>query len=218
MRARCVMRLAEIDPVQIVIIVIAMLGGFLQWLWGLIQQSREERERRRAVPPDPEERRLREEAWRRQVEPAPIRPSPQAPRPVNDTPADPWEMMRKLMEKAREAAEQPAPPPKPPAAPPASRPTPVPALPERRPAAPVRSLPPPRPAVAAVELARAPVPAAVATTEPSFTVTPRPAARAELVPPLARLLSRPESVRQAVLLREILGPPKALQTGTDAPY
>lgn len=210
------MRFAEIDPVQIVIIVIAMLGGFVQWLWGLIQQSREERERRRAAPPDPEERRLREEAWRRQVEP--VRPSPQAPRPVNDAPSDPWEMMRKLMEKAQEAAQQPAPPPERPAVPPSrpapSRPTAPPALPERR--------PPPRPAappvVAAVEPVRAPAPVAVAkAVDPGFTVTQRPANRAPQADPLARLLARPESVRQAVLLREILGPPKALQTGPDAP-
>lgn len=205
------MRLAEIDPVQIVIIVIAMLGGFLQWLWGLIQQSREERERRRAAPPDPEERRLREEAWRRQVEP--VRPSPQAPRPVNDAPSDPWEMMRKLMEKAQEAAQQPAPPPERPAAPP-SRPSPsrpaLPPAPPARPAAP--------PVVAAVEPVRAPAPVAVAkAVDPGFTVTPRVATRTTQADPLARLLARPESVRQAVLLREILGPPKALQSGSNAP-
>lgn len=206
------MRLAEIDPVQIVIIVIAMLGGFFQWLWGLIQQSREERDRRRAAPPDPEERRLREEAWRRQVEP--VRPSPQAPRPVNDAPADAWEMMRKLMEKAQEAAQQPAPPPERPAAP-ANRPAPPPALPERRPTAPPRPAPPA--VVAAVEPARAPAAVAVASVEPAFAVTPRSATRAAQTDPLARLLARPESVRQAVLLREILGPPKALQSGADAP-
>lgn len=203
----CGMRLAEIDPVQIVIIVIAMLGGFVQWLWGLLQQAREERERRRAAPADPEERRLREETWRRQVDP--VRPSPQAPRPVNDTPTDPWEMVRKLMEKAQEAAQPPAPP--------VSRPAPPPAPPERRPAAPPRPASPPRPAVAAVEPARLPTPAAVATIDPGFTVTPRPAARAAQADPLARLLARPESVRQAVLLREILGPPKALQSRLDAP-
>ena len=208
------MRLAEIDPVQIVIIVIAMLGGFVQWLWGLIQQSREERERRRATPPDPEERRLREEAWRRQVEP--VRPSPQAPRPVNDAPTDPWEMMRKLMEKAREAAEHPAPSPEQPAAP-ASRPAPPPALPERRPTTPPRPAPAMRPVVPAVEPARAPAPVSVANVEPAFVVTPPLATRASQSAPLARLLARPESVRQAVLLREILGPPKALQSGADAP-
>lgn len=206
------MRLAEIDPVQIVIIVIAMLGGFLQWLWGLIQQSREERERRRTAPPPPAERRLREEALRRQVEP--VRPSPQAPRPVNDTSTDPWEMMRKLMEKAQEAAQQTARPAGRPATP-VSRPTPPPTLPERRPA--VSAHPAPPPVLVAVEPLCAP-PAVVATSaEPAFRVTPRVATRTTQADPLARLLLRPESVRQAILLREILGSPKALQTGPDAP-
>jgi hypothetical protein len=213
----CCMRFAEIDPVQIVIIVLAMLGGFVQWLWGLVQQAREERERRRASPPDPEERRLREEAWRRQVESPPLRPSPQAPRPVNDAPADPWQMVRKLMEKAQEAAPQPAPAPERPAVRPVSQPTRPPAPPEHRPAAPPRLATHPRPGVVAVEPVRVPVHGVQASVETAFTVTPSPMTPRPKADPLARLLTRPESVRQAVLLREILGPPKALQTGTDAP-
>ncbi len=187
--------LAEIDPVQIVIIIIAMSAGFLQWLWGLFQQSRDERERRRAEPVNPEEKRLREEAWRRQVE-----ASPQAPRPARDKPSDPWSQVRKALEEALETAQAPKPvaPPRPvrPAAPPPPPP---------RAVAPPSPVPPPspsRPALAAAESFPESAPATVRR------------ARRE---PLADLLARPASVRQAVLLREILGPPKALQTGPDAP-
>ena len=59
--------LADLDPVQIIIVVIAMAGGFIQWLWNLIQQSRSEAERRRAGPPTDEESALREEAWNRRL-------------------------------------------------------------------------------------------------------------------------------------------------------
>ena len=195
------MRLAEIDPVQIVIIVIAMLGGFFQWLWGLMQQAREERERRRATPLDPEEQRLREEAWRRQVE------APQAPSPSQDKPVAPWDMVRELMEKAREAAAQPEPPP----VSPARRPAPPPAQPARRPTPPPRTTPP------AVATAVGPTPTPVATASLAPAPPTRSTSRPAPTHPLARRLTRPESVRQAILMREILGPPKALQNGLDSP-
>lgn len=41
---------AEIDLVQIIIVVIAMLGGFVQWLWNVIQQAKADAERRRQAP------------------------------------------------------------------------------------------------------------------------------------------------------------------------
>lgn len=188
--------LAETDPVQIVIIIIAMSAGFLQWLWGLIQQSRDERERRRGKPVDSEEKRLREEAWRRQVE-----ASPQAARPVQDKPIDSWSQVRKALEEALETAQQPKPP-----APPPPRPV-------QRTAPPS---PPPVRAVAPPAPVPAPPPPAPAIGE-SFSVAAPAAARRKRSEPLTRQLARPSSVRQAVLLREILGPPKALQTGPDAP-
>jgi len=199
------MFLAEIDPVQIVIIVIAMAAGFVQWLWGLFQQNKAERQRgMQPAEADEEIEKLREEAWRKQVagESAPSKPSPQAPRPVSDD--NPWTVIREIMEKAQEATKQATPPPLPP--PVQTRP---PAL-ERQPAAPrsaKEAPPPPRtPALPA-----APIPPSRA-----FPVTSR--ARSQGSAALfAKQLSRPESIRQAILMREILGPPKALQSPADAP-
>lgn len=206
------MVLAEIDPVQIVIIVIAMAAGFIQWIWGLIQQSRANQQRQTEDIEDEEVGRMREEAWRRQVAdaPAPSRPSPQAPRPVSDEP-NPWTVIREMLEKAQEAAK-----------PPPQRPMPPP-LPVQPPPQ-VRQAAPPQVRQAPVHVAK---PAKAAPPQPKLPVPPTPPAH-DFPPPrnvraasraddLAALLARPGAIRQAVLLREILGPPKALQSFADAP-
>jgi type II secretory pathway pseudopilin PulG len=184
---------AEIDPVQIAIIIIAMGAGFVQWVWGLIQQAREERERRQAAPADEVMETLREEAWRRQVKP----PSPQATRPIHEAGSDPWSAVRQLLEKAQEAAKAPAAPPPLPKTAPARSPV-------REPVAAKLAPPPPR----------APTPPAPIHAD--FPLLGHKTARSR-VNALARQLRDPGSVRQAVLLREILGPPKALQTPPDVP-
>lgn len=55
----------DFDPTQVAIVVIFVLAGFIKWLWENWQLKREAG--RREQPIDPEEQRLRDEAWRRQI-------------------------------------------------------------------------------------------------------------------------------------------------------
>lgn len=222
------MLLAEIDPIQVVIIVIAMGAGFVQWLWGLFKQGQEEAERRKADLPSPEERAAREQAWRRQVEQTgqPPRPSPKASPPLN-----PWDTVRdvveQIKEEARKAQSPAAPPPipqrpnSPP--PPTSRPRSYTVRAELRPT----PVPPPTPAA---PFPTAPVTTSSASTPPVFFAQPPTPAKLSPSPDqtlprsrpelngLRQLLQTPATLRQAVLLREILGPPKALQSAEDSPF
>ena len=220
------MILAELDPIQIAIIVIAMGAGFVQWLWGLIKQNLEDKDRRNDAPISPEERAAREEAWRRQVENSPQdrpkRPSPQAPTPAHD----PWSSVRDVFEQLKEDARKTRQPATPPPLPQQERPAPV-----RRPhPATVRAeihpvpAPPPVPADAfpAGSVRNDPV----SSTPPVFFATPPPPrllrpsihATAPDFRGLREKLHHPASLKQAVLFREILGPPKALQSAEDSPF
>lgn len=217
--AECSMFIAEVDPVQIVIIIIAMGAGFIQWLWGLIQQGRAARERQSQDLEDEEMARLREEAWKRQTgeSPTPPRPSRHAPPPVSEE-ENPWTVIREMLEKAQEATKPPPPPVRP------TSPPPLPAQPVAPAPAPVvqRQVPSPAPAPATRQ-------AKEAKAAKSAPPAPRAAPAAKLAPSstteksrartsdLAALLARPEALRQAVILREVLGPPKALQSFSDAP-
>lgn len=215
--------LADLDPVQIIIVVIAMAGGFIQWLWNLIQQSRSEAERRRAGPPTDEENVLREEAWKRQTQgtPTPPRPSPTAtPPPVND----PFSTVRELFEQVkREAMEGQKPQP---AAPPPMRQRRPASAPRRGPMASEGAAPPYKPAArrgsvreeASPSLAAS---AAVVTPQASRPSAPEPTPaqavpQTTISPAWTSLLNSPAGLKQAFILREILGPPKALQTSGDS--
>ncbi len=55
---------SDVDPFQVAIIVIAVLAGFVKWLWETFQQKTGAVP---APPADPEEQRLREAAWRKQT-------------------------------------------------------------------------------------------------------------------------------------------------------
>jgi hypothetical protein len=197
--------LAEVDLVQIIIIVIAMIGGFIQWLWNVIQQAKADAARRRQRPLTPEEKALREEAWRRQVEGgAPPRPTPTAtPPPVND----PFATVRELFEQVkREAAKLPQPQPE--AQPPPLRPA---SAAKKAKRGSVRSdMPAAQPVPQ--DAARGSVAADLA--RPAFAPAPPPQPATPAVPPTpwAALLGTPAALRQAIVLREILGPPKALQS------
>lgn len=206
--------LAEIDPVQIIIIVIAMLGGFFQWLWNLIQQSRAEAEQRRNTPAlDPEEIRRRQEAWKKQTQARRQQmPQPQAsPPPVHD----PFSTVRELFEEIkRETAEARRPVPSP-----RQAPTPPPPLPPTARKAPVQAeFQSPQHAPAALQTPldehqafKNPVESAQlakSATEDSPSGSSRPAWEG--------LLASPATLRQAFIFREILGPPKALQSATDS--
>lgn len=243
------MFLAELDPIQIAIIVIAMGAGFVQWLWGMFKQNLEDKERRSAPPLSPEERAAREEIWRRQFQPTeesestrqaqpaqrqrPARPSPSAPPPAHD----PWATVRDVFEQIKEDARK--------AQNPESQP---PSPPQRQAEAPVRpqSSPPPlrrpHPATVRAEVRPQPTPppvpavafpgdsvksTAIGATPPvTFATTSQPPrarleARPDVSPDfrgLRNLLHSPASLKQAVLFREILGPPKALQSAEDSPF
>ena len=190
---------SDFDPVQVAIIVMAVIFGFIKWLWENWQQRRDSAPAAEDI--DPEERRLREAAWRKQTGQGGAPPVPQVP---SEPVPSPWAEVRKAWEELKEATQRPSVPagPKPP-----SRPPPVP---QQRSA---------RQAVAAVpargmsELStkgwenRAPVPMPAAETLPP--------AGESMVAKLQGMRRDPVLLRQAILMQEILGPPKALQTCTE---
>ncbi len=198
------MVLAEIDPIQIAIIVIAMLGGFVQWIWSLIKQSQDEAERAK-IQPSEEERKLREAAWKKQVQMpnAPPPPPQKAPKAPTSSP-DPWSATREIFEQIkREAAGQTA------------LPSPSPA--KQRPAS-TKKVPayvqPPQPVPEIV----LPTPTLVVEVSHATPAAKLASSRQDGLELLRGLLASPTSIRQAVLMREILGPPKALQTSADSPF
>jgi hypothetical protein len=200
------MFLAEIDPIQIAIIVIAMLGGFVQWIWSLIKQSQEEAARAKAQPTE-EEKRLREAAWKKQVQMPTAPPPPKAPQVPNPT-VDPWAAAREIFEQIkREAAGQTALPS------PSPRPAPTPQIPARTKKA-SAYVPPPLPVVQIV----APVPAPLVEVTHATPASKLASNRQDGLELLRGLLASPNTIRQAVLMREILGPPKALQSSADSPF
>jgi hypothetical protein len=221
--------LAELDPVQIIIVVIAMMGGFFQWLWNLIQQSRSEAERRRAGPPTVEENALREDAWKRQplgepMQPrqTPARPSPTAtPPPMND----PFSMVRELFEQVKREAMQSQNPPQP-VAPPPIRQRKSATAPRRGSVGTEASAPPYQPSsrrsggrAEANPSATAAAAAAAPPTARPAAPEPTPAPTVSLTTPApawAALLNSTAGLQQAFVLSEILGPPKALQTAADS--
>lgn len=213
--------LAELDPVQIVIVVIAMVGGFVHWLWNLINQGRNEAGKHQQ-PPDPEEAKRREEAWRQQTQNRPAtRPSPASPPPVHD----PFASVRDIFEQIKREAQG-TPPPLP------RTPPPLPPVPAQQPrrgsvGADLSKVPPyqqPRRHSVAAEVAAKsaasvtpPVSLPAAPTPPPAVVLPAAApSRPAIAPAWAGLLGSPAALRQAFILREILGPPKALQTASDS--
>ena len=194
------MQLAEIDPIQIAIIVVAMLGGFVQWLWGLFKQGQEEAARKSTSPPNIEEAKLREADWKCQVESSgttpSLRPSPRSTSPVND----PWATVRDVLEQIKKD---------------------------------LRETQSPKPSVSSPSVTRARLSKVRAEIQPA-TPTPIVVDTAPIVAStvpvlqtgqknegltfLRGLLNSQASIRQAVLMREILGPPKALQSSGDSAF
>ncbi len=207
---------AEIDLVQIIIVVIAMLGGFVQWLWNVIQQAKADAERRRQAPPSPKERALRDEAWKRQVMPnKPVRPAPTAtPPPLQD----PFTSVREIFDQVkRELAEAQKPP-----AHPVSRPQRQP-MPKR---APVDRAEPLRNELhSPVKQAHfSPVPITVSSpptisipdTRPSTFVSTISTGSENQRQCWQSFLRNPGALKDAFILKEILGAPKALQSVSDS--
>lgn len=196
------MRGGDFDPFQVAIIVIFVLASFIKWLWENWQLKREASQRE--MPTDPEEQRLREAAWRKQTGQSGGQPPP-IPPPV--IAASPWEELRKAWKELQEAAK-PSPPP----------------VPTARPS---QSAPPPlasqqRPQSVRTQSQPASVPPATVASPPAPTVVAKEIyfpqqknTSVSMLTTLRSLRSDPVLMRQAILMQEILGPPKALQTSGD---
>ena len=194
---------SDFDPFQAAIIVIAVLAGFVKWLWENWQQQGTTP----APPPDPEEQRLREAAWRKQTGQSSAPP----PLPPVAVPSA-WDELRKAWKELQETAKQAQAP----AQPRAQRAMSAQRQPQRQPQSqPARVLGSrPVPAAAAVPAAVAQV-QAVASAPPAV-VTPMAAAPVgSMLATLRHLRRDPALMRQAILMQEILGPPKALQSSRD---
>ena len=185
---------ADIDWGQVIFLILVVIVGFFRWLGELIQQRKEARERQ-----------LQNE---RPLTRAPG--PPPAPRPARPlTPAeDPFREFKDLFEQLRPPAPQapPAPPqrPAPPPLPPGTltrqrQPLPAPPAPHRK---------PPAPAAAVPQAATQPRLASAYTQEIHSQNEGRTSRRLR---ELRRDLRSPEALRQAVLVREILGAPRALR-------
>jgi hypothetical protein len=185
---------ADLDIGQVLIIAIAMIAAFVQWVWKLIQESKAARERVR-----PQQR----EHSSANVDPEVAQPPPM-PIPGGGV----WDLVETFKEEMRKAQAglepEKAPRPRPPiperrrvvVPPPPSPPAPVSApvsatAPKAAPAVPEIVLPKPIPAFAAT-----------ATSKDDSVV-------------LRMNLMNLDALKQAIILREILGPPKALQTPSD---
>lgn len=186
---------SDFDPVQVAIIVMAVIFGFIKWLWENWQQKREAAGRE--VEADPEEQRLREAAWRRQTGQGMPPPVPQTPAAPTESP---WAEVRKAWEELKEAAQRPE---TRPSTRPASKPPPVPQQ---------RSV---RGALAASSARIASEAAARPRERAPVIATPavEPAVTGDsMLANLQAMRRDPALMRQAILMQAILGPPKALQT------
>ncbi len=211
---------SDFDPFQGAIIVIALVAGFIKWLWENWQMKNDAEQRERGTPaPDPEELRRREEAWKRQMGQGAGKGGQPAPRPVRHAPSTAptsvWDDLRKAWEDMKEAARQSQNPGQPPPPPRAQRPRP--SASRQQPAPPPR-----RGSVAAAEDRRAPaaLPEMAAAAQRDVLSVPPTVERREssggaFLTNLQNLRHDPALLRQAVLLHEVLGPPKALQSSTD---
>lgn len=198
---------------QIIFVIVAVGIGFIQWVYNLIQQRGQEKERGDGGEiEDPEIRRMREEAWERQTR-GPSAPPAHRPAPA-PTGGGFSGTLRDIFEELQRSAEEAQNRPKPPPIPGTVR-------------ADLEAPPPPRP-VSALEPRRQPpaprpVPENADELARRFATQDRRKRRSEVLSThrrnagalLATNLRSPDALRQAIILREILGPPKALQSSPD---
>lgn len=216
---------SDFDPFQAAIIVIALLAGFIKWLWENWRMKNDAAQRD-FTPPDPEEVRRREEAWQKQMGQGAGQGSPSPQRRGPPAPPSAWDELRKAWDELKETAKQAQNPAQPPPRPQQQRPHSQPATPPQR----QPYLQPPKRHSVGADLAAAE--AKLAATREAAAVIAAAAAerRAPSAPPMVERRGGPTSpllaslqnlrhdpalLRQAVLLHEILGPPKALQSSTD---
>jgi hypothetical protein len=181
---------ADLDIGQVLIIAIAMIAAFVQWVWKLIQESKAARERVR-----PQQREYSSPNVDSEVPQPPPMPIPGG---------GVWDLVETFKEEMRKAQAglepEKAPRPRPPAPERRRVVIPPPPLP---PASVSATAPKAAPAVPEIVLPK-PIPAfaATATSKDDSVV-------------LRMNLMNLDALKQAIILREILGPPKALQTPSD---
>jgi hypothetical protein len=198
----------DFDPFQMAIIVIAVLAGFVKWLWETWQQKTGEAP---VPPPDPEEQRLREAAWRKQTGQASVAP----PRPPPMAAPSAWDELRKAWKELQDVAKSSQAPAQPRRQPPPVQrqqpqrpPPPLPAQRQRQ--QPARTEAPQQ--VSTVAAVKVP---AVSAEPPAVVLSKPPAPAGSILAHLRQLRQDPALMRQAILMQEILGPPKALQSSRD---
>lgn len=212
--------LAAADLQEIVFVIVFLLVGFLQWLFGLLKKNKEAAERERQSPVSAEEQEARRRAWAEQTRPVdderpsqspPARipappqlprstppPSPSArPAPASPTPGS----LADLMDTLRRSIDDVSSP----------RPAAAPAAPVRPPSLPhtQRAASHPVPAAPAARMSRA-VAAQNALDSPDRPVLGT-AVAARRPHPLTDMLKTTHGYKQAFILREVLGPCKALE-------
>ena len=191
--------LAEADIGQIVFVVIFLLVGFIQWVIKVIKEKVATAERNRHVPTQAEidARRATWEQQTRPVTPDPRSESTNRPTPETHGRGAMGDLLGELR-KVVEMAERPATPP------------PLP------PTAPVRPSPAAAPAYVASTRIHVPEPASPYLLRDSEAALPGVTGGSSLASqrrrphPLTALLHTPDGYRQAFVLREVLGPPRAL--------
>jgi hypothetical protein len=197
----------DIDWGQVVFLILFVVVGFIRWLGNLVQQQKEAKERPDVLTP--EQRALREAAWRRQI--GQDNPSNPAPAPTStQLPPDPLSELKDFLKQLKQEGSSPPLP--------ASSRLPVPQKPSSPPSLkaqpPAQSLPPPVPVSAQATPAKDDnkmFPTSVSVAR-SFTeaVAHRDRRTASSLMRLRRDLRSPASLRRAIVIREILGPPKGL--------
>jgi hypothetical protein len=177
---------ADIDIGQVLIIVIAMIAAFVQWVWKLVQENKAAKERARNLPPP--------RTQERSPTPPPALPPHGGP-PAQPSRGGVWDLVEEFKKELRKAQGEQIPEP--------ALPPPIPAPP------PVKQRPPKPPAAVVV----AQVPAVAPTPAPAtpLRMASVTSMRDDFVVLRANLLKH-DALKQAIILREILGPPKALQS------
>ena len=183
---------ADIDIGQVLIIAIAMIAAFVQWVWKLIQDGKEARER---VRRQQERARLGRENAAGETSERPATPPRQVPPPPVPK-GGIWDLVETLKEEMRKAqegpVEVPAPPPIP-VRPPEQRRVPTPPAPH--------AIPPSRPTPI---MPSQPIATLAVAHVSKITV------RDGTVDIRASVMNL-DALKQAIILNEVLGPPKALQ-------
>lgn len=215
--------LAAADLQEIVFVIVFLVVGFLQWLFSLLKKNKEAAERDRQLPASAEEQEARRRAWAEQTRPVeeahppqtPPRRSPAPPQlprsspppapaarpaPTSTTPGS----LADLMDTLRRSIDDVSSPR------PASAPS-APAAPARPPTLPnaIRTVRPPVPAAPSAHISRA------AAAQYSSDPADRPVLATVVAPrrphPLTDMLKTTHGYKQAFILREVLGPCKALE-------